>query len=231
VGTVVFNPVVKGKNLQSVQFTRVLHVPQLRNNLLSILYLTRAKGFNIFVDQNALWFRLRKDNITLFCASINSNNSARLDGTVEPISEYAHLTSTLPLDLSLWHRRLAHHNYADVRKMIREKLVTGMEINSSDKPDPICEPCLAGKMKSNPFPSTGNRAKEPLELVHSDLHGPLPVQSHTGARYWMTFIDDYSDFKGAVPLKKKSDAFNAFKIFKAHAETHFGTKLKALQDC
>jgi hypothetical protein len=46
----------------------------------------------------------------------------------------------------------------------------------------------------------------------------------------MTFIDDYSNFKGAVPLKKKSDAFNAFKIFKAHAETHFGTKLKAFQD-
>jgi hypothetical protein len=31
-------------------------------------------------------------------------------------------------------------------------------------------------------------------------------------------------------LKKKSGAFDAFKIFKAYAETHFGTKLKALQD-
>jgi len=40
VGTVVFNPVINGKTVRSVEFTRVLHVPDLRNNLLSVLYLT-----------------------------------------------------------------------------------------------------------------------------------------------------------------------------------------------
>jgi hypothetical protein len=41
VGTVVFNPVINGKNVRAVEFTRVLHVPDIRNNLLSVLYLTR----------------------------------------------------------------------------------------------------------------------------------------------------------------------------------------------
>jgi len=175
VGTVIFNPVVNGRKLRSVEFTRVLHVPQLRNNLLSCLYLTKHKGFHIHIDAEYMNFELH--NKKLFCASINSNNSAHLDGVTEAISEYAHFTSTLPMDLHLWHRRLAHHNYADVKKMLRNNMVTGMVLNLSEKPDPVCKPCLAGKMHSNPFPATSSHSKRPLQLVHSDLHGPLPTQS------------------------------------------------------
>ena len=41
VGTVVFNPVVGGKALQPVEFSRVLHIPLLQNNLLACLFLTK----------------------------------------------------------------------------------------------------------------------------------------------------------------------------------------------
>ena len=40
-GTVVFHPIVNGKQVRPVEFSRVLHVPDLRNNLLSVLFLTR----------------------------------------------------------------------------------------------------------------------------------------------------------------------------------------------
>jgi len=76
--------------------------------------------------------------------------------------------------------------------MIEEKLVTGIKLNSLAAPDPICEPCLAGKMHANPFPSSTTRTSRPLELVHSDVHGPLSVQTHSGFRYWVIFIDDYT---------------------------------------
>jgi transposase InsO family protein len=114
--------------------------------------------------------------------------------------------------------------------MHKEGLVTGMTFGSSTKPDIVCEPCLAGKMHSNPFPSTSSRATQPLELVHSDLHGPLPVATREGYRYWMTFIDDATSHRAAMQLKHKSDAFEAFKTYKAFAENHFQTKMKELQD-
>jgi hypothetical protein len=124
----------------------------------------------------------------------------------EPILEFAHISSTLPLDLNLWHHQFAHHNYADVRKMIREGMVTGLILVSKQQPDPICEPCLAGKMHSNPFPSSQHCATHPLELIHSDLHGPLPVRTYSGYCYWITFIDDCSQFRAVVFLKAKSEA-------------------------
>ena len=78
--------------------------------------------------------------------------------------------------------------------MQKDNLVTGMTFTSSQKPDVVCEPCLASKMHSNPFPSSPSHSTKPLELVHSDLHGPLPVATLKDYRYWITFLDDVTSY-------------------------------------
>ena len=114
--------------------------------------------------------------------------------------------------------------------MTSQQLVSGLAINSKLAPDPICEPCLSGKMHANPFPLSESQTTCPLQLVHSDLHGPLPVRTHSGYRYWVSFIDDYTRFRVVFPLMAKSDTFEAFKVFKAYAENHLNAKIKALCD-
>ena len=103
-------------------------------------------------------------------ANIGNSNCAFLDGETAPLVEFASAATTVPLDLDLWHRRLAHHHLGDVKALLHCNLVTGMAIDSKSLPDPICEPCLAGKMHANPFPSSSWRASRPLELVHTDVH-------------------------------------------------------------
>jgi transposase InsO family protein len=223
VGTVVFRPIINGQISRDVELSRVLHVPALQNNLLAVLYLTRFKGFTVHISSHSIEFT--RNDTTLFTASINSEGIGYLNGSTIDISENVQLASTLPLDLNLWHRRLGHLNYDGIKKMLRHNLVTGLTLDSSAKPDPICEPCLAGKMHANPFPSSDSHAEELLELIHSDLHY-IGTSSHSGYNYWITFIDDYSRFKAVVPLKRKSDAFDAFKIFKAFAENQTGRKIK-----
>ncbi len=44
-----------------------------------------------------------------------------------------------------------------------------------------CEPCLLGKAHRSSRPEVGFAAKEPLELVFTDLCGPMPVESSGGA--------------------------------------------------
>ena len=101
-----------------------------------------------------------------------------------------------------------------------------MTLSSSEKPDTVCKPCLASKMHSNPFPSSASQVTQPLELVHSDLHGPLPIATHEGYRYWITFIDDATSYRAALQL----NAFDASKIYKAYAENQLNAKIKALQN-
>ena len=85
-------------------------------------------------------------------------------------------------------------------------------------------------MHADPFPPSSSRASKPLQLVHSDVHGPVKVSTHQGYRYWVTFIDDFSCFKAVYLLKQKSETFAALKQFKAWAENVTGAKLGTLRD-
>ena len=101
----------------------------------------------------------------------------------------------------------------------------GFKLESNAKPDPICEPCLAGKMHANPFPTSDTRATAPLEKIFADLHD-VGVRSASGYRYWIIILDECTSHKAALPLKKKSEAFAAFKKFKGWAENITGKKIK-----
>ena len=59
---------------------------------------------------------------------------------------------------------------------------------------PVCESCLEGKMTMRPFKAKGYRSKEVLELVHTDLRGPISTKTRGGYEYFVTFIDDYSRY-------------------------------------
>jgi hypothetical protein len=85
-------------------------------------------------------------------------------------------------------------------------------------------------MHAHPFRPSASHNRSPLELVHTDLHGPLPVTTHSGYKYWITFIDDTTRFRAVYLLKAKSEAFEAFKVYKSWAENQLGVKMRALQD-
>ncbi len=106
----------------------------------------------------------------------------------------------------------------------------GFRLDSSANPDPVCEACKACKMHADPFPILTSRALKPLQLVHSNVHGPVKVPTHQGYHYWVTFINDYSCFRAVYLLRKKSETFAAFKQFKAWAENLTGVKLGSLRD-
>ena len=117
-----------------------------------------------------------------------------------------------------------------MKKLLSGNLVTGFRLDSQADPDPVCEACKASKMHANPFPTSHSRASRPLQLIHSDVHGPVKVPTHQGYRYWVTFIDDFSCFKAVYLLKWKSETFDGFKQFKAWAKNITGQKLGTLRD-
>ena len=108
---------------------------------------------------------------SLFCAPICSDNCTVLSGSSKPVSESANWVSTLSLTPSLWHCCCCHHNLADIAKMQKDTLVTGMTFASSHKPDIVCEPCLAGKMHCNPFPSSPLSSTKPTRCGNQGTAG------------------------------------------------------------
>jgi transposase InsO family protein len=94
----------------------------------------------------------------------------------------------------------------------------------------ICEPCILGKHQRTTIPkvstSSTNRI---LEIVHSDLCGPLPHRSMTRSRYILTFIDDYSRRPWVYFLAVKSETFDLFKSFKSMVEKKTNQKVSCFR--
>lgn len=68
-----------------------------------------------------------------------------------------------------------------------------------------------------------------LNLVHSDICGPMNVESLRESRYFVTFIDDFSRYTETIMLRKRSDVLNAFKNYKRRMENQIGRRIKKLR--
>ena len=68
-----------------------------------------------------------------------------------------------------------------------------------------------------------------LELVHTDVCGPMNIKAREGYRYFVTFIDDYSRYGYTYLLCHKSETFDRFKEFKAVAEKQLDSSIKSLR--
>ncbi|KAE8665560.1 PLAC8 family protein [Hibiscus syriacus] len=93
----------------------------------------------------------------------------------------------------LWHMRLGHVSYSKLSVMVKKSMLKGLP-QLDVRTDTVCAGCQYGKAHQLPYDESNFKAKEPLELVHSDVFGPVKQQSISGMRYMVTFIDDFSRF-------------------------------------
>lgn len=117
-------------------------------------------------------------------------------------------------DIQAWHEMLGHCNYDDVLRF--QDVVDGMQIKGKmSRPEKECEVCIQGKFTQTRNRNPDTRAKAPLQLVHTDLAGPVATESLDGYKYVQSFIDDYSNAMFVYFLKKKSDSVQATEKFLA----------------
>jgi hypothetical protein len=206
--------------------TSVLYVPALQNNLLLVLHLVSNHCFCVKIKGTSMLFL--RNGQPMFTVTI-CNNTAWLNMRTPQAPESA-LQGKLILDRLLWHCWLGHIGKDGLERTIRGKLADGLLIDS-DTPLPLHgKPCIVGKHHCNPFPAKAlHCATHLLERIHSNLH-KVPVPMASGYWYWITFINNWSRYGWIWLLKKKSDAFKAFKAFKAHVKLQFGAKIACLHN-
>ena len=126
-------------------------------------------------------------------------------------------------DVELWHKRLGHIGNTGLKKLC--KIMDGIKISEDQNQDWQCRICIEGKQTRLPHNQTRSRAKRPLQLIHTDLCGPMDTTSYDGKKYMLTFIDDYTHFTVVYTLTAKNEVLRYFKNFQAMAETHFNMKI------
>ncbi|GFT43152.1 retrovirus-related Pol polyprotein from transposon TNT 1-94 [Trichonephila clavipes] len=138
-------------------------------------------------------------------------------------------TKTKNGSIEIWHQRFCHVNNDYLVKTSKNDSVRGLP-RLTDNGKTHCIPCKLAKSKRVSFKKTGAvRSKRPLELLHMDLCGPMPIESQGGNKYFLSIIDDYSRKVTVFPIRNKSGVFHTFIRFQKRAERFLSKKVIAVR--
>lgn len=128
--------------------------------------------------------------------------------------------------IELWHRRYGHIHYKIIPSL--NQMLNGIPNIKEDR-EGVCKGCALGKSTRKPFTSSDTRSKEILDLIHSNVCGPMSNKSLGGHLYYVTFIDDHFRKTRLYLLKAKDEVFEKFKEFRSKVETLTARKIKTLR--
>ena len=93
----------------------------------------------------------------------------------------------------------------------------------------FCEACALGKMKKLPFESQEQpHTTRPLEMVHTDVGGPITPRSWEGYRFWIVIVDDFTCFPWVYFMKHKNEALQIYNQWKKDIQTMFRSEVYRL---
>jgi hypothetical protein len=121
----------------------------------------------------------------------------------------------------MWHCHLGHIGVKRIKKLHSDGLLELLDYESFE----TCEPCLMGTMTRMPFSSSMERVTDLLEIIHTDVCGPMSVSTHGGYCYFVTFPNDLSRYGYVYLMKQKSRMFEKFKEFQSEVENHHNKRL------
>ncbi|KAL0559430.1 hypothetical protein IC582_004040 [Cucumis melo] len=217
-------------NDRYIMLKNVLYAPQMKRSLISISCMLEHMYRISFEINEAFIFR----KSIHVCSAILENNLYKLRPTWANFVLNTEMFRTaktqnkrqkVSSNAFLWHLRLDHINLNRIGRLVKNGLLSQLEDNSL----PPCDSCLEGKMTKRSFTGKGLRAKTSLELVHSDLCGPMNVKARRGYEYFISFIYDYSRYGYVYLVQNKSDSFEKFKKYKAEVENESGKTTKTLR--
>ncbi|GKV39214.1 hypothetical protein SLEP1_g47020 [Rubroshorea leprosula] len=215
---------IRGNAAQTI--SNVLYVPELKTNLLSIGQL-QEKGYEIIIKNGVC--RIQDSKLGLIAqVKMTANRMFPLHLNCASQSCFSAKTNDVAW---LWHSRYGHLNFGGLKQLQQKNMVTGLPV--FECPSIVCEECVISKQHRDPFPKgSSTRARRLLEIVHSDICGPINPVSNGGKRYFITFIDDFSRKTWVYFLQQKSEALMAFKSFKVFVEKEAGSQIQVLRtDC
>lgn len=104
------------------------------------------------------------------------------------------------------------------------------ELNLVDKCVGKCEVCVQEKLLRSHPKKCMRKATRPVETIHSDVAGKIKPDSKGGAKFIMTFIDEFSRYCTVFCIeRKKSQVFECFKTFQVAVESSHKVKIDIFQ--
>ena len=204
-----------GSNVLTMGLFNVLYVPEIAKNLASVSAMA-GKGAEVLFENDKCY--VTKNDKTMNIGHLTNSNLY----VISPEPDFANVASR-KASLEVWHCRFGH-NYKYVNELSQKKMVVGMNC-SKNVGNQQYEACAKAKMHWVPVPKASrNKSTRPLQLVHSDVCGPMNVDSIGSSKYVLYFTDDFTVYF----LKNKSEVLSRFQEYESMVTNATGLKIHTL---
>ncbi|KAD6454414.1 hypothetical protein E3N88_09120 [Mikania micrantha] len=203
-----------------LQLNNILLAPHLIKNLLSVRRLTTDNMISIEFDPFGFLVKDYQTRIPI----LRCNSTGDLYPLSLPAAQFTTPTTFAALSQDLWHRRLGHPGSSLLRVLNKEHSISVAKV--FDKR--LCQSCVFGKHTRLPFYDSLSTTSLPFDILHSDLW-TSPILSSGGHRYYILFLDDFTNFLWTYPLSNKSNVFQIFLNFHKMIKTQFERDIKTFQ--
>lgn len=208
-----------------VTLRNVFFIPELRGNFLSVSKITASghavefgRDFGIVRGQNNKVVLKAKKRQDLYVVCGVSHELAFSLRTQE----------MNPSSFNRWHERFGHLNGSSLKQLSTKNMVLGLKLGSENHLE--CVVCAKAKISEQPFPKKSlSRSKGILDLVHTDICGPMRTASAGGGSYFVSFIDDKSRKMYIYIIKRRNEVLGIFKQFKKDVERETGRAIKMIR--
>ena len=207
----------------NVRVQNVLYIPNFNGNLLSVKKMS-DKGLKVLFEGSSCKILTNANKEIGVADQVNNLYKLRI--------KQPHKIMQVQCNSSCqhyWHKLFGHRDINALKLMQSGKLIDNFKMSDCGVRK-VCEICTKSKLTKKPFPKiSDSKSSRVLDLIHTDICGPMQTITPSGKRYILTFIDDYSRYTFVYLLKEKSELFEKLKIFVEMVYNKFGSFPKAIR--
>ncbi|KAF8823454.1 hypothetical protein HHX47_DHR10000197 [Lentinula edodes] len=221
--------VMENGKIITLIFEGALHCPTISSDLISIARLDKL-GYQVHFGNGCVKFYSPEGSH--FLTGRGSNGLYKLDEAKTTALTTKSRSLHHPVDLSTWHRRLAHAGHFRLDLLKDHHLVDGFAIAKDTMAgEGKCENCLMGSAVRRPFDAHVDTEKKLLERVHLDLTRPMRTMSRGGYYYSLPIVDGHSAFTKDYYLanKEAESTLIAMENYRVFAENQTGERLRCVR--
>ncbi|KAK7575582.1 hypothetical protein V9T40_011868 [Parthenolecanium corni] len=185
------------------------------------------KQFRPLRARKSILDRVNMDNTMKITGNKDDSNSENEDSENSEIGNYRENSNQIATisEGMYWHNKLGHVSLTYLKQLSRK--YTELKNVKFEKDILNCEICILAKMAKLPFKEIRTRSDRPLQIIHSDVMGPIkPITHPNKKRFIVIFVDDYSRVAMAYAIKRKSEVGSCFETFLKNARNELGSDVK-----
>jgi len=235
---------------QNIVLKNVFYIPEFKVNLISVNKLTSDSNLNVIFDQNECHFQEKISGRV-----IGQGKSQRGLYFWKPSSPEIAYTA---MDFEVWHKRLGHLSSGKMKILVKNNKIECKSINSKSIHDcnnigkhdvffhenkqnnseinknldfikEKCHVCPLAKQAKLKYKNSLTKSKHLFELIHIDVWGKFPINSHDGYSFFLTIVEDLSRTTWIFLIKTKNMVLECIKNFIIKVKNFFDKNIKTIR--